>query len=167
MTMGVRDLAMFERYLECTQPRLRPALTSHHRQSLVQPCTRTEVRAGIQPTRGNTRSGPARMFTLLLVNVVCASAFSGSARATASRNARPVAVTNGVSERRATPSAAYEIVPMVRAHYHFFPVQVIGSRPVFLMVGADPGEQRNWTSSLPAAASLACTAMPAENTAYC
>ena len=53
MITGVRDLDMFERYLECTQPRLRPAMTSHHRQSLVQPCTRTAVRAGIQPTSGN------------------------------------------------------------------------------------------------------------------
>ena len=72
--IGVRPLPTFDRKLECTQPRLRRAETSHHRQPLVQPNTRTDVPRGSQPTKGNVRSGPARMLTSFVVNVVCALA---------------------------------------------------------------------------------------------
>ena len=52
-----------DRYRANTQPRFRPELTSHHRQPLMQPKTRTVTPPGSQPTSGNPRSGPARMLT--------------------------------------------------------------------------------------------------------
>ena len=76
--IGARPLPTFERKLEWTQPRLRRAATSHHRQPLVQPNTRTDVPRGSQPTNGNTRSGPARMLTSLVVKVVCPLALNAS-----------------------------------------------------------------------------------------
>jgi len=52
-----------DRYRANTQPRFRPETTSHHRQPLVQPNTRTATPPGIHPTSGNPRSGPARRLT--------------------------------------------------------------------------------------------------------
>jgi hypothetical protein len=76
--VGVRPLPTFERELEWTQPRLRRAATSHHRQPLVQPNTRTDVPRGSQPTKGKVLSGPARMLTSLVVKVVCPLASNDS-----------------------------------------------------------------------------------------
>jgi len=76
--IGVRPLPTFERKLECTQPRVRRAATSHQRQPLVQPNTRTDVPRGSQPTKGKVRSGPARMLTSLVVKVVCPLASNDS-----------------------------------------------------------------------------------------
>ena len=76
--IGVRPRPTFERKLEWTQPRFRRADTSHHRQPLVQPNTRTDVPRGSQPTMGNVRSGPARMLTSLVVKAVCAPASNDS-----------------------------------------------------------------------------------------
>jgi hypothetical protein len=59
---------------------LRPALTSHHRQPLVQPITLTGVPGASHLTRGNDRSGPARRLTDSRVNAVNASAGIGSSK---------------------------------------------------------------------------------------
>jgi hypothetical protein len=43
--IGAPPRTKLDRYLEYTQPRVRPAMTSHQRQPLVQPTTLTGVPA--------------------------------------------------------------------------------------------------------------------------
>jgi hypothetical protein len=83
--IGAPPRTKLERYLEYTQPRLRPAMTSHQRQPFVQPITFTGVPGWSQVTSGNARSGPARTLTACVVNAVCASAGIGSSRNSATK----------------------------------------------------------------------------------
>jgi hypothetical protein len=63
-----------DRYLAKTHPRFDPKVTSHHRQPLRHPTTRTATPPGSHVTSGNPRSGPARMLTGCMVNAICAPA---------------------------------------------------------------------------------------------
>ena len=81
--IGARSRNQFVRYLEYTQPRVRPEMMSHQRHPLVQPITCTIVPRGSQVTRGNARSGPARTLTACEVKADCASAGIGSSNSSA------------------------------------------------------------------------------------